>query len=98
MPPQPQRRAPPTQKQFVPPSAGPGRKRRIRLTWIVIVGVILLAMYLAAGLKPSFSWEGLLDMWGIRNKARFTMLATLGTIGCVICLIVRIVRNREDDS
>ncbi len=72
-------------------------RRHARLTWLVVVGVILFAMYLANGMSPVFSWEGLLQAWGIRNKERFTMLATLGVIGCAMCLLYRVLRSTSND-
>ena len=94
----PPQRSPPSPPPFTPPSQGPTPKRRLRLTWIFMVGVILFAMYLAAGLTPSFTWAGILEAANILNTERFTTLATLGVIGVVICLVMRIVRRGKDDS
>ena len=94
----PPQRSPPSPPQFTPPSRGPTPKRRLRLTWIVAVGVILFAMYLAAGLTPSFTWAGILEAANILNTERFTMLATIGVIGAVICLVWRVLRSKDNDA
>jgi hypothetical protein len=78
-----------------PPNGSP--RGRPRLTWLAVLGVILFAMYLANGMTPSFSWQGLMDLWSIHDTDRFTMLATFGVIGVVVCLVMRVLRNTNDE-
>ena len=92
-------RSPPTQRSVVARRRRKPLRWRFRWTiWVGILGVILFFLWLSAGLKPSFSWEGIMDVADIQDIARFTKLVTLGVIGVAICLVLRLLRPKDDDS
>ena len=71
---------------------------RFRWGWLGILGLILGAMWLAAGLTPSFSWRSVIRAVGVRHVELFTMLATLGVLGVALCLVIRVLRPKDEDE
>jgi hypothetical protein len=74
----------------------PQKKRRhFRLALVAAPATILLAMWVASGIRIGFSWDHLLTAWGIRHRERFSQLACLGLICVAVVAIARILRHKK---
>lgn len=95
----PQRRWPPMQQmQQVPP---PRRRRRRRFRWELFVGLPLLLLALAwicNSVEVGFSWDELLNKWGIVRKRRFSILACLGCVAVTVVAIGRVLQGDKKDG
>lgn len=65
---------------------------------LVIPAVILGAAWIIQAVKPSGSWQAILDAIGIRNQSRFTSLFVLGVLACAVCGIARVLRNDKGEG
>lgn len=74
------------------------RRRGFRWSLVIVPGVILLLIWMASGIEVGFSWDELLDDWGVVNKGRFTRLAVLGVVICGIVAVLRVLRGPGQDE
>ena len=77
----------------------PRRRRRPPFRWGLFVGLPLLLAVLVwvfNSVKAGFTWNDLLDRWGIVEQKRFSLLALLGVMACCVCAIARALRNPSD--
>jgi len=69
----------------------PKVKRRFRWELLLVPLAILFAFwFLGAIATPTFTWQGVMDAIGVKNKPRYTMLAVLGVTVTAIVAIARI--------
>jgi hypothetical protein len=98
-------------RQFMPPQLmpspqhpgypRPGRRRpRRKFRWylLTIPLVLFAAKWLAQGIEPAFTWEGVLDALRVRDRERLTQLATLGVLITTAIAIYRVVWEPKDQE
>ena len=89
----PQNRSPPRRQAA---SVRPRRrrpKRRFRWCFILVPLLILFVMWVAKGIEPALSWDEAMDALGVRNRERWTQLATLGALVTAGVAILRVLRG-----
>ena len=75
-------------------------KHRWRIKWslLLIPAAILLAAYVVSHIELAVTWDDVMDALNIRNRERYTMLATLGCL-CVGCVwIAKVLRDDKKDE
>lgn len=81
---------------YVRPRRRP-RKRRLRGRWYLLLVplLILSAMWLAQGLEPARSWNEVMISFGVRDRERYTQLATLGVLIVAALAVWRVLQRRR---
>ena len=85
-----QRRKP----RIVRPSQ-PQSKKQLKWEIIVIPVIIIFLIWFTSGIEPAGTWEEFLRYIGVRDKARFSMLACLGIMIFAILGIARVIRDSK---
>lgn len=71
----------------------PKPKKHFRWGLLIIPAVILLFVWFIGGIEPSGTWNDFLELIGIDNKPRFSMLMILGILACTVCAVARVLRD-----
>jgi len=73
----------------------PKPKKHFRWGLLIIPGLILLFVWFVGGIEVASTWNDFMNLVGIHNKPRFSMLMILGILACTVCAIARILRDNK---
>jgi len=67
-------------------------KGEFRWPIIWVIAALLLAAWLASGVRPAITWNGVMDVLRVKNRERYTQFAVLGVAICTVLGIARVLR------
>ena len=73
----------------------PQPKKQFKWEIIIIPTIIIFLIWFIGGIEPAGTWEEFLRYIGVRDKARFSMLACLGLMIVAILAIARVLRDSK---
>jgi hypothetical protein len=68
--------------------------RRLHWGWVLVPLVLILATWIATGIRPSVSFQEIAAILGVHHVDRYARLALLGLVVVAIVAIARIMRKR----
>lgn len=75
------------------------KPKRGRFRWPLFVGVplaVLAFAWLLNSVRIGFTWNDLLERWGIENKRRYSAIVILALTCVAIAAIARVLRGSDE--
>ncbi len=78
-----------------PHPARPQPRLQFHWAWILVPAALLLMAYVLHHSQSAVTWEQIMDMLGVHNRERYTMLFHLCLALTLVVATVRILRHRR---
>jgi len=75
---------------MVMPPPPPKRKRRFRWELLWIIGATLVAAWFVSGIKPSGTWDDVMEWLNVQNRPRYSRVAIVGILAVAAVTLARI--------